>query len=207
MFEKDGEMCEFITIEPEIYEKFAEDYFDLKERSIEFITRLLDNTNFCKDYESISYNNFEFLENFVDLKLTYNDKIKFFVRFDKDVVCDEGYMDFIVNKVKEENIEFSEDIRCYNFSNYQWGLVPRTAANTIFDKVNHPSHYTWLKEKCGIEVIDITRHMDFDLGNAIKYILRAGHKSEEGYDDKEKQIEDLRKAIWYITDEINNLLK
>ena len=74
------------------------------------------------------------------------------------------------------------------------------------DRIEHPSHYTWLKEKCGIEVIDITRHMDFDLGNAIKYILRAGRKSEEGYDDKEKQIEDLRKAIWYITDEINNLL-
>ena len=74
------------------------------------------------------------------------------------------------------------------------------------EKVNHPSHYTWLKEKCGIEVIDITRHMDFDLGNAIKYILRAGHKLEEGYDDKEKQIEDLQKAIWYITDEIYNIL-
>ena len=47
------------------------------------------------------------------------------------------------------------------------------------NKVNHPSHYTWLKDKIGIEVIDITRHMDFDLGNAIKYILRAGHKTEE----------------------------
>ena len=33
------------------------------------------------------------------------------------------------------------------------------------DKVNHPSHYLWLKDKIGIEVIDITRHMDFDLGN------------------------------------------
>ena len=42
------------------------------------------------------------------------------------------------------------------------------------DNVNHPPHYTWLKDKCGIEVIDITRHMDFCLGNAIKYILRAG---------------------------------
>jgi hypothetical protein len=205
MFEKDGEMCEFFTIEPEVYEKFEEYYFELKERSIEFITRLLKNTNFCNDYEYIDYNNFEFSNGFVDLKLTYNDKIKFLVRFDKEVVCDEEYMDFIVNKVKEENIEFSEDIYCYNFSNLQWSLVPRT--NTNSDKVNHPSHYTWLKEKCGIEVIDITRHMDFDLGNAIKYILRAGHKSEEGYDDKEKQIEDLRKAIWYITDEINNLLK
>lgn len=46
------------------------------------------------------------------------------------------------------------------------------------DNVNHPLHYTWLKNKCGIEVIDITRHMDFCLGNAIKYILRAGHKQD-----------------------------
>ena len=73
------------------------------------------------------------------------------------------------------------------------------------DRVNHPSHYTWLKEKCGIEVIDITRHMDFCLGNAIKYLLRAGHKSEEGYSDKQKEIEDLRKAIFYINDKIKQL--
>lgn len=73
------------------------------------------------------------------------------------------------------------------------------------DKVNHPSHYTWLKDLCGIEVIDITRHMDFNLGNSIKYILRSGHKKEEGYTDKQKTIEDLKKAIWYIEDEIKML--
>lgn len=73
------------------------------------------------------------------------------------------------------------------------------------DKVNHPSHYTWLKEKCGIEVIDITRHMDFCSGNAVKYLLRSGHKSEEGYSDREKQIEDLKKAVWYINDKIKQL--
>ena len=73
------------------------------------------------------------------------------------------------------------------------------------DKVNHPSHYTWLKQLCGIEVIDITRHMDFDLGNVVKYVLRAGHKSEKGYSDKEKQIEDLKKAQFYINDEIKRL--
>ena len=61
--------------------------------------------------------------------------------------------------------------------------------NTKIDNVNHPPHYTWLKEKCGIEVIDITRHMDFDLGNAIKYILRSGHKTELGLSNIEKQIE------------------
>lgn len=75
------------------------------------------------------------------------------------------------------------------------------------DKVNHPSHYTWLKDLCGIEVIDITRHMDFNLGNSIKYILRSGHKKEEGYTDKQKTIEDLKKAVWYLNDEISTLEK
>lgn len=74
------------------------------------------------------------------------------------------------------------------------------------DKVNHPSHYSYLKKLCGVEVIDITRHMDFDTGNALKYLLRAGHKSEQGYDDTTKAIEDLQKAIFYIKDKINMLL-
>lgn len=72
------------------------------------------------------------------------------------------------------------------------------------DKVNHPDHYTWLKEKCGVEVIDIVRHMDFCIGNAVKYLLRAGHKHEEGYSDTEKTIEDLKKAVWYINDKIKS---
>lgn len=73
------------------------------------------------------------------------------------------------------------------------------------ERVNHPDHYTWLKDKCGIEVIDIVRHMDFCLGNAIKYILRAGHKEEMGMESNVKEIEDLEKAIWYIKDRINQL--
>lgn len=73
------------------------------------------------------------------------------------------------------------------------------------ERVEHPSHYTWLKDRCGIEVIDITRHLDFDLGNAIKYILRSGHKQEEGYTSRQKQIEDLRKAVFYINDKIKVL--
>ena len=73
------------------------------------------------------------------------------------------------------------------------------------DNVNHPPHYTWLKDKCGIEVIDITRHMDFDLGNVVKYVLRQGLKSEEGMSNKEKAIEDLKKARWYLDDKIKIL--
>lgn len=88
-----------------------------------------------------------------------------------------------------------------------WKPYEAPNVKTSDDKVNHPSHYTWLKDLCGIEVIDITRHMDFNLGNSIKYILRSGHKKEEGYTDKQKTIEDLKKAVWYLNDEINMLEK
>ena len=73
------------------------------------------------------------------------------------------------------------------------------------ERVSHPPHYTWLKKLCGIEVIDITRHLDFDKGNAVKYLLRSGYKEEEGMSAKEKEIEDLQKAAWYIEDKIKML--
>lgn len=58
------------------------------------------------------------------------------------------------------------------------------------DSVNHPSHYN----QGQFEVIDVIDdwNLDFCLGNAIKYIGRAGHK------DNTKTKEDLEKAIWYI---------
>ena len=77
--------------------------------------------------------------------------------------------------------------------------------DTSKEKVNHPSHYSYLKDLCGVEVIDITRHMNFNLGNVIKYVLRAGHKKEEGMGNRQKEIEDLKKAAFYINDEIKRL--
>lgn len=73
------------------------------------------------------------------------------------------------------------------------------------ERVNHPSHYKWLKDLCGIEPQDVCRHLNFNLGNAVKYILRCGHKSEDGLTDRQKAAEDLRKAIWYLRDEIEYL--
>lgn len=63
--------------------------------------------------------------------------------------------------------------------------------------VNHPTHY--LKDS-GHEVIDVIEawSLDFCLGNAVKYIARAGRKN------KEKSEEDLRKAIWYLERSIEN---
>ena len=71
------------------------------------------------------------------------------------------------------------------------------------DNVKHPAHYN--SHPSGIECIEITRHHNFDIGNAIKYLWRAGLKSEEGMEDADKQVEDLNKAIWYIKDEIKRI--
>lgn len=73
------------------------------------------------------------------------------------------------------------------------------------ERVNHPKHYTWLRDLAGIEVIDLTRHFDFDLGNALKYILRSGKKKITTDDEKAAMKEDLQKAVWYLNDKINNL--
>lgn len=63
--------------------------------------------------------------------------------------------------------------------------------------VDHPKHYT--KHPSGVECIDITEHFDFCLGNAIKYIWRAGEKNAD------TEIEDLKKARWYISRKIEKL--
>jgi hypothetical protein len=63
------------------------------------------------------------------------------------------------------------------------------------DPVNHPAHYTAYP----VEVIQLTEHMNFCRGNAVKYIARAGLKNPA------TEVEDLKKARWYIEREINRL--
>lgn len=76
--------------------------------------------------------------------------------------------------------------------------------NKKIEWVNHPSHYTWLKELCGIEPLDICRHLDFNIGNAVRYLLRKD-KVDGNKTKTEKRIEDLRKTVFYIQDEIKLL--
>lgn len=59
------------------------------------------------------------------------------------------------------------------------------------DLINHPPHYN--AHPSGVECIDIVEHMNFNLGNAIKYLWRADLKNE---------VEDLKKAAWYVQREI-----
>lgn len=62
------------------------------------------------------------------------------------------------------------------------------------ETVNHPDHYN----ANGVEVIDVIENwgLDFETGNALKYMCRAGRKNDNG-------IEDLKKALWYIRREAN----
>lgn len=71
------------------------------------------------------------------------------------------------------------------------------------DQVNHPKHYT--SDPSGIECIDITRHRNFNIGNAIKYLWGAGLKEDKDRKLIDKQVEDLNKAVWYLVDEIHRL--
>ena len=70
--------------------------------------------------------------------------------------------------------------------------------------VEHPIHYSWLKDLCGVEPLDICRHLDFNVGNALKYLLRKD-KVDGDKTKTEKRVEDLKKAIFYIEDEINRI--
>jgi len=84
---------------------------------------------------------------------------------------------------------FGDTISTHKFEgeenpDFKWSWNP--------EKINHPVHY--VRHPSGIECIEITRHMNFNLGNAIKYIWRADLKNDA--------LEDLKKAIWYIQDEI-----
>ena len=78
--------------------------------------------------------------------------------------------------------------------NFFEGFNAQTEARE--EAVNRPSHYV---SDTGMEAIDVIEAFDlnFNLGNALKYILRAGKKDDEA--------QDLKKALWYIKRQINNV--
>lgn len=139
----------------------------------------------------------------------------FGVNMASDECCDSYLESFL--KPKEERIDFSNTknkcINCAHFikekcvngrskyyTKHTFDLLTCEEFEEKKEKkveaVNHPSHYNK-----GIEAIDIIEswELNFSLGNAIKYILRAPHKG--------KQLEDLQKASWYINREIERLAK
>lgn len=68
--------------------------------------------------------------------------------------------------------------------------------SSSLESVDHPQHYN--SHPSGVECIDIVEHYGFNIGNAMKYLWRAGLKVED-------PTEDLRKAVWYVDREIQRL--
>jgi hypothetical protein len=62
--------------------------------------------------------------------------------------------------------------------------------------IDHPAHYT--AHPSGVECITVAEHMPFNLGNALKYIWRAGLKTPD-------TVKDLKKAAWYLEREIKRI--
>lgn len=90
---------------------------------------------------------------------------------------------------------YSENYGCMTMRNDKCSSFNEIKEEKI-EKVNHPKHYNQ-----GIEAIDIIESwgLNFSLGNAIKYVLRAPHK--------DNQVEDLKKSIWYIERELERIQK
>lgn len=76
-----------------------------------------------------------------------------------------------------------------------FGLPRLQKQDVPIDQVNHPPHYT--QHPSGVECIAVTEHMNFCLGNAMKYIWRASEKGDT--------VTDLEKAIWYLQREVARL--
>lgn len=99
-----------------------------------------------------------------------------------------------------------EDKKCPHYGTCKWinkvlcdqCEINKAEAKEINDSVNHPAHYTRGKIEC-IDFIQ-DQELNFCRGNAIKYIVRAGFK------DPEKEVEDLKKAVFYLKSEIKNLI-
>ena len=71
----------------------------------------------------------------------------------------------------------------------------------MYLEIDHPEYYT----EGGVETIDFieAKDLNFNLGNTVKYISRAGHKKSSSLSDDEKALQDLKKAQWYLEREIN----
>lgn len=100
-----------------------------------------------------------------------------------------------MTEVHEKEVDRVADI-VNSFTRGRGEGQPRLRMQGI-DNVNHPTHY----KVGGIEVIDFieSKNFGYNLGNVIKYVSRADHKGNK--------LEDLKKAQWYLTREINNLSK
>jgi Protein of unknwon function (DUF3310) len=112
---------------------------------------------------------------------------------DYDVISDNNLLN---NHLKSFNDRFTNLLDLEVLINKQQG--DNKMSNNKVDEVNNPP---WYESEGGVKCIEITRHMNFNLGNVTKYVWRAGKKVE----GVELAIKDLNKAMVYLKDEIERL--
>ena len=100
------------------------------------------------------------------------------------------------------NVVMERQWRIYGMETGVKPMVPHSPrgsseGETLSPSIHHPVHYNL--HPSGVECLTVVRHMNFNLGNAIKYIWRCGLK------DNTTDIEDLKKAVFYLQDEIERL--
>lgn len=135
------------------------------------------------------------------IKITYI-CVKTYIHKGHPIFCKDKFYKGVGNHITDEyghNRYMSDDYIKRYFS------PTITEPSDETDNVNHPKHYN--SHPSGIECIEVTRHYCFSIGNAIKYLWRAGLKEDSSLSSREKEIEDLKKAIWYINDRIKFLNK
>lgn len=95
-----------------------------------------------------------------------------------------------------DNVKSSEptykDIK--NYVTTYGKLVWKRNVDTLTDTVHHPKHYT--SDDCGVEAIEVTSLLPACISNAVKYVWRCGKKDED--------LQELKKALWYINYSIDN---
>jgi hypothetical protein len=71
------------------------------------------------------------------------------------------------------------------------------------EQINHPAHYN--SNPSGVECITVAQHLNFCMGNAMKYVWRAGFKVGSDQDAEGAKATDIKKAIWYLQQELARL--
>lgn len=105
-----------------------------------------------------------------------------------------------INQKVDDIIELTKDLSPHSYQDILDSFYEANDENIESEnQVNHPTHYGGKDNP--YEVIKVLEAwgLDFHLGNAIKYISRAGKK------DKDKEVQDLKKALWYINRKINSI--
>lgn len=156
-----------------------------------------DCTEYCELEDSIKN---KLVNHYKGFKIVYDWDAGYDNRIEGSISCNTDLL--LITSIQPENSGYSYlnnhlDKPCYSF--YPLDHILAEIPEQKNDAVNHPSHYT--QHPSGVECIQITEHMNFNCGNAFKYIWRADLKHDDG------GLQDLKKAQFYLNREIERRTK